>query len=172
MSNFQAVMLPANTFQLPPLWFFIVYRALSGHQEDWGTVTLFSRWEHWDLESPWDIPNHTRPPAAFSMAELGSELRPASLVSLMTSGHLAKVTSLGLGQTFFIQIFSFPCSCQYQQICRKLSDPDLCRLRGEKTWGEAEQEKVDRRHLAGGREKAVEHSVHILCSAEPLLPHQ
>lgn len=43
MSNFQAVMLPANTFQLPPLWFFIVYRALSGHQEDWGTVTLFSR---------------------------------------------------------------------------------------------------------------------------------
>lgn len=90
----------------------------------------------------------------------------------VTSGHLAKVTSLGLGQTFFIQIFSFPCSCQYQQICRKLSDPDLCRLCGEKTRGEAEQEKVDRRHLAGGREKAVEHSVHILCSAEPLLPHQ
>lgn len=73
---------------------------------------------------------------------------------------------------FFIRVFSFSFSCQYQQICRKLSDPDLCPICGEKTWGEADQEKVDRRYLAGGWEKTVKHSVHILCSAESLLPHQ
>lgn len=145
MNNIQIVMLAASILKinilltsLPVLY--TVYKVLSHWKWDWGAMAFFSRWENSDLESLQVYPRSF----VFQVAE--PRVRPQAWWG--SFDHLRphfKSVIFGARPDFckhFI-FFSFPCSCQYQQICRKLSDPNLCWIYGEKTGREADQKKVD-----------------------------
>lgn len=136
MSTFQAVMLPADILKINVLltsfWFFIVYRALSHCKGGWGA----------GLSSPGEE-TQTGRAVGYSQSHLASKWQTWPQGSFDDLKPLFQ--HAGARPDPLLRICSFPCSCQYQQVCRELSHPDLCWLCREKARGEADEEKVDRR---------------------------
>lgn len=91
------------------------------------------------------------------MAQLGSELRPESLVSFTTSGHLLKVTSPGQGQTFlhgFFFIFlvavntskyaeSYRIQTYADYVGKKHEEKQIKRKWTEDSWKEVERKRLN-----------------------------
>ena len=136
MSTFQAVMLPADILKINVLltffWFCVVYRALSHCKGGWGA----------GLSSPGEETQMGRA-VGCSQGHLASKRQTWPQGSFDDLKPLFRHP--GARPDLLLRTFSFPCSCQYQQVCRELSHPDLCWLCREKTRGEADEEKVDRR---------------------------
>lgn len=151
MSTFQAVMLPADILKINVLltsfWFFIVYRALSHCKGGWGA----------GLSSPGEE-TQTGRAVGYSQAIWLLNGRPDLRVPLMTSSHFSM---LGPGQDPLLRICSFPCSCQYQQVCRELyASRPMLTMSGK-------EEKQMKRKWTEDSWKEVEPKRPILRSASP-----
>ena len=134
--HFLAVMLPADILKINVLltffWFCVVYRALSHCKGVWGA----------GLSSPGEETQMGRA-VGCSQGHLASKQQTWPQGSFDDLKPLFRHP--GARPDLLLRTFSFPCSCQYQQVCRELSHPDLRWLCREKTRGEADEEKVDRR---------------------------